>query len=162
MAVAPTTVRAERGTERRRWYVHLVLLASLAGSLLSLIWLSRSITLHVVIGVVFMAVLLAHFIQRRRTITSILKQLLGVKARARGAIRLAASDVILELLVLDVLVSGIVDVVNHQTTQLNFLAPFGWPPGLIQWHKVASFLLVIYATVHVVRRRRRLRRSHIR
>jgi hypothetical protein len=35
------------------------------------------------------------------------------------------------------------------------------PPGLSQWHKLASFVLVIYAIVHIVRRRKRLRRSHI-
>ena len=162
MAVAPTTVRAVRSTERRRWYVHLVLLASLAGSLITLIWLSRSITFHVVVGVLFMAALLVHFYQRRRTIASFLKQLVGARARTGAATRLAVSDVVLELLVLDVLVSGVIDVVQHHATELTFLSSIGWPPGLLQWHKLAAFLLVIYATVHVIRRRRRLRRSHIR
>jgi hypothetical protein len=160
MTAALTTVRSELGTERRRWYVHLVLLASLVGSLVSLIWLSHSITLHVVIGVMFMAVLLIHFFQRRRTIVSFAKQLVGLRARSRTSTRLAVSDVILELLVLNVLVSGIVDVIHHQATQLNFLSSV-IPPGLLQWHKLAAFALVIYATVHVIRRRRRLRRSHI-
>ncbi len=162
MAVAAATTRGLSGSERRRWYVHLVLLASLAGSLLSLVWLSRSITLHVVIGVLFMVVLLAHFYQRRRTIASLLRRLVGARARARTSTRLAVSDVILELLVLDVLVSGVVDVANHHATELSVLTSLHFPPGLVQWHKLAAVLLVVYATVHVVRRRRRLRRSHIR
>ncbi len=159
MAVTSAT-GSERGTERRRWYVHLVLLVSLAGSLITLIWLSHSITLHVIVGVLFMAVLLIHFYQRRRTITSFFKQLVGARARTAKSTRVIVSDVILELLVLNVLVSGIVDVVHHQSTQLNFLSAL-LPPGLRQWHKLAAFVLVIYATVHVLRRRRRLRRSHI-
>jgi hypothetical protein len=68
----------------------------------------------------------------------------------------------LELLVLNVLVSGVVDIVNHQETQLNFLGSIGFPPGLIQWHKLASFVLVIYLVVHISRRWRRLRHSRVR
>jgi hypothetical protein len=67
----------------------------------------------------------------------------------------------LELLVLNVLVSGIVDGVHHQATRMPFAATIGLPPGLSQWHKLAAFVLVIYATVHIIRRRKRLRRSHI-
>lgn len=142
--------------------MHVVLLATLAGSLVSLVWLSHSITVHVVIGVAFMAVLLLHFYQRRRTIAGLARQLVGARARSARSTRLAISDVILELLVLDVLVSGVVDVIRHQATQLSVLSSIGFPPGLIQWHKLAAVLLVVYATVHVVRRRRRLRHSRIR
>src|SRR3984957_12488895 len=92
--------------ERRRWYVHLALLLSLAGSLLSLIYLSHSITIHVIFGVWFMAMLLFHFYQRRRTIRSLLKRLIGAQARTRTTTRLIISNMILELLVVDVLVSG--------------------------------------------------------
>jgi hypothetical protein len=56
------------GSERRRWYVHVALLTSLAGSLLSLIYLSHSITIHVIFGVAFMIMMLFHLFQRRRTI----------------------------------------------------------------------------------------------
>lgn len=147
--------------ERRRWYVHLALLTSLAGALLSLIYLSRSITVHVIFGVLFMVFLLCHLYQRRKTLRSLTRQLFTARRRSKTRRRLAVSDAILELLVVNVLVSGIVDVVHHQSTQLNFLTNIGFPPGLIQWHKLASFVLVVYVIFHVTRRWRRLRRSHV-
>jgi hypothetical protein len=147
--------------ERRRWYVHVGLMVSLAGSLLSLIYLSHSITIHVIFGVAFMVMMLFHLVQRRRTVTSLLKRLVGVQSRTRTLTRLALSDVVLELLVLDVLVSGLVDGLNHQATQFPFAATLGLPPGLSQWHKLAALVLVVYAIVHIFRRRKRLRRSHI-
>ena len=112
-----------------------------------------------IFGVLFMVVLLCHFFQRRRIIKSLLKRLVGAQTRVRVTTRLAISDIILELLVLNVLVSGIIDGVHHQATELP--SALGLPPGLSQWHKLAAFVLVIYATVHFVRRRKRLRRSHI-
>ena len=71
------------------------------------------------------------------------------------------SDTVLELLVINVLVSGIVDGLNHQATQLTFLASIGFPPGLVQWHKLASLVAIVYVIVHVIRRRARLRHSRI-
>jgi hypothetical protein len=158
----PVKSRAVTRGEHRRWYVHLALLVTLAGSLVTLIYLSHSITIHVIFGVAFMVFVLCHLLQRRRTVTSFAKQFAGLNHRSKGPSRLAISDTILELLVANVLVSGIVDIVNHQATQLNFLGSLGFPPGLIQWHKLASFILVLYVIVHVSRRWRRLRRSHIR
>jgi len=131
------------------------------GSLLSLIYLSHSITIHVIFGVLFMVMMLFHLYQRRRTITSLLKRLVGVPARTKASTRLALSDIILELLVLNVLVSGVVDGVQHHATEFPLAATLGIPPGLSQWHKLAAIVLVIYATVHIVRRRKRLRRSRI-
>jgi phosphatidylglycerophosphate synthase len=139
----------------------LVLIVSLVGSLLSLIYLSHSITIHVIFGVLFMVMMLFHLYQRRRTITSLLKRLVGVPARTKASTRLALSDIILELLVLNVLVSGVVDGVQHHATEFPLAATLGIPPGLSQWHKLAAIVLVIYATVHIVRRRKRLRRSRI-
>jgi hypothetical protein len=134
---------------------------SLAGSLLSLIYLSRSITIHVIFGVLFIVMMLFHLFQRRRTIKTLLKRLLGLQSRTQATSRLAISDIILELLVLNVLVSGVVDGLNHQATQFPFATAIGLPPGLSQWHKLAAIALVLYATVHFIRRRKRLRRSHI-
>ena len=131
------------------------------GSLLSLIYLSHSITIHVIFGVLFMVMMLFHLYQRRRTITSLLKRLVGVPARTKASTRLALSDIILELLVLNVLVSGVVDGVQHHATEFPLAATLVIPPGLSQWHKLAAIVLVIYATVHIVRRRKRLRRSRI-
>jgi len=147
--------------EHRRWYVHLVLIFSLAGSLLSLIYLSHSITIHVIFGVLFMVAMLFHLYQRRRTVATLLKRLVGVQSRTKALTRLAVSDIILELLVLNVLVSGVVDGLQHHATQFPLAATLGLPPGLSQWHKLAAIVLVIYATVHFIRRRKRLRRSHI-
>jgi hypothetical protein len=148
-------------SERSRWYVHLALLASLAGSLLSLIYLSHSITIHVIFGVWFIVMMLMHLFQRRRTIKSLLKRLAGFQPRTRSTTRLAISDVIFELLTLNVLVSGIVDILKHHSTQFPLAASLHLPPGLDQWHKLAAIVFVVYAIVHVTRRRKRLRRSHI-
>jgi hypothetical protein len=155
------TPRTATRAERRRWYVHLGLLISLAGSFLSLIILSRSITVHVILGVLFMVMLLGHLYQRRRTLSSLHKRLVGITVRAKVTRRLAVSDTILELLVTNVLVSGIVDAINHQETQFSLLASIGFPRGLVQWHKLAAFVLFVYVIIHVYRRRKRLRRSRI-
>lgn len=156
-----TTKAVTRG-EHRRWYVHLALLVTLAGSLVTLIYLSHSITIHVIFGVAFMVFVLFHLYQRRRTVASLARQIVGTTRRSKGPSGLAISDTILELLVVNVLASGVVDALNHQATQLNFLGSIGFPAGLIQWHKLASIVLVIYVIVHVSRRWRRLRRSHVR
>jgi hypothetical protein len=162
VADARVTSKAVARSENRRWYVHLALLVTLAGSLVTLVYLSHSITIHVIFGVAFMVLLLFHLVQRRRTVASFVRQFARTTRRSKGPSRLAISDTILELLALNVLISGIVDIVNHQATELNFLGSIGFPAGLIQWHKLASFVLVIYAVVHVSRRWRRLRRSHVR
>lgn len=139
----------------------MALLVTLAGSLFSLIYLSRSITIHVIFGVLFMIFMLFHLYQRRRTIRSLFKRVTGAHSRARHAMHLAVADVILELLVLNVLVSGIVDGLHHYATPMPFASALGLPPGLSQWHKLAALVLVVYASVHFIRRRKRLRRSHI-
>lgn len=159
MTDVPAATKPVIRGERRRWYVHIALLVTLAGSLVTLIYLSHSITIHVIFGVGFMVFVLFHLYQRRRTVAALVKQITG---RSKRPSRLAISDSILELLVANVLVSGIVDILNHQATQLNFLGSLGFPPGLIQWHKLASFILVVYVIVHVSRRWKRIRRSHIR
>jgi uncharacterized protein YebE (UPF0316 family) len=109
-----------------------------------------------------MVLVLFHLYQRRRTVASLAKQFVGTSRRVKGPSRLAISDTILELLVANVLASGVVDAVNHQATELNFLSSIGFPPGLMQWHKLSSLVLVVYIIVHVSRRWRRLRRSHVR
>lgn len=147
--------------ERSRWYVHLALLTSLAGSLLSLIYLSHSITVHVIFGVWFFIMMLIHLYQRRRTITSLLKRLVGTKPRTSSTTRLAISDVVFELLALNVLVSGTVDILKHHSTQFALATALHLPPGLDQWHKVSAIVFVVNAIVHVTTRRKRLRHSHI-
>jgi hypothetical protein len=135
---------------------------TLAGSLLSLIYLSHSITVHVIFGVLFMVMMVFHLFQRRRTIKTLLGRLFGARPRSSAASRLAISDLVLELLVLNVLVSGLVDGLSHHATQFPLANVLHIPPGLSQWHKLAAIVLVVYATIHIIRRRKRLRRSHIR
>ena len=156
-ARGPSTV--QRG--RRRWYVHVGLMTALAGSLATLIYLSKSITVHVIFGVAFMVFVLFHLYQRRRTIRALTSDLIHGSRRAGARRRLATSDVVLELLVANVLVSGIVDALHHRAADLQFLARIGFPPGLVQWHKLAGIVLVIYVIVHITRRRTRLRRSQV-
>lgn len=129
--------------------------------MLSLIYLSHSITIHVIFGVLFVAMMVLHLFQRRRTIRTLLKRLVGGQTRSRAATRLGVADIILELLVLNVLASGIVDGVSHHATQFPLANVLHLPPGLDQWHKLAGIVLFVYVTVHIIRRRRRLRRSHI-
>jgi hypothetical protein len=74
---------------------------------------------------------------------------------------MAISDAIFELLALNVLVSGTVDILKHHSTQFPLATVLHLPPGLDQWHKLAAIVFVVYAIVHVTRRRKRLRRSHI-
>jgi hypothetical protein len=162
MADIPVAPKSLSRVEQRRWYVHLGLLLSLAASLLTLITLSHSITAHVIVGVAFMVLLLIHLYQRRRTIASLFKRFAGSSVHAPSSKRLALSDLILALLVANVLLSGIVDGVSHQATQIPILANMGFPAGLVQWHRLAALVLVVYIVVHVVRRRKRLRRSRIR
>ena len=162
MSDIPATQKAVSRGERRRWYVHLTLLVTLAGSLVTLIYLSHSITLHVIFGLAFMVFVLFHLYQRRRTVASLARQLVGASPRPMGRGQLAVSDTILEILVVNVFASGVVDAVSHHATDLNFLATVGFPAGLIQWHKLASLVLVGYVIVHVTRRWKRLRRSHVR
>ena len=162
MTTLSSKPNAVTGSERRRWYVHLALLSSLAGSLLSLIYLSHSITIHVFFGVWFMVMVGFHLFQRRRTLRTLLTRLVRARSRTHAASRLAISDIILELLVVNVLVSGVVDGLNHNETQVPFANVLHLPPGLSQWHKLAALILVVYATVHIIRRRKRLRHSHIR
>jgi hypothetical protein len=158
--IAVSEKSVKRG-ERRRWYVHVSLLATLVGSLVTLIYLSRSITIHVIFGVLFIVFVAFHLWQRRRTVRLLAKQLVG-RGRKKMSIRLAVSDTILELLVANLFVSGIVDALSHHATVLPLASAVGLPPGLDQWHKLAGIILALYVIVHVSRRWKRLRRSHIR
>jgi hypothetical protein len=153
--------RAAAVGERRRWYVHLALLVTLAGSLATLVSLSHSITIHVIVGVAFVGCVAIHLYQRRRTVTSLAKQWMTITGRSRGPSRVAISDTILELLVANVVLSGIVDALGHQATTVPLLVTLGLPSGLDQWHRLAGIVLVVYVIVHVSRRRRRLRHSRI-
>lgn len=153
MDAAPTRSRSTT----RRWRVHLVMMVSLVGALVTLATLSHSITVHVVIGLVFVAGLSAHLVQRRRTL---IRQWRG-RGSTAPARRTALSDAVLELLALNVVLSGVVDAQAHHSTVVPGASLLHLPPGMDQSHKLAGLVFSVYVIVHVVRRRRRLRASTI-
>jgi hypothetical protein len=71
---------------------------------------------------------------------------------------LAVSDVILWLLFLNTTISGIADFIVGHTIFLSLPGP-----NILQkWHALAVLVLLVYVIVHVIRRRTRLRTSHVR
>ncbi|MGH3733800.1 MAG: hypothetical protein ACRDVC_10610 [Acidimicrobiales bacterium] len=147
MTEAAPGPRAVIAGEHRRWYVHLALLLTLAGSLVTLVYLSHSITIHVIFGVAFMVFVLFHLYQRRCTVRSLAKQFVSTKSRAKGPSRLAISDTILELLVANVLVSGIVDAMSHHATVLPFASDIGLRPASISgtsWRASSSWCMSLF------------------
>ncbi len=115
------------------------------------------VTVHVVIACVFLGLVIAHLAQRRHTVRRLIAQLVRAGARMRGR-RLAVSDAIFGFLVVNVLASGIYDLAAGRNTRIEL-------PGLrlfIGWHSLSSLLFLGYLIAHVIRRRKRLRRSRIR
>lgn len=142
------------GTETRRWWVHLGLIASLGLAVLILL-AGRSIAVHIVAGVSFAALVGMHLVQRRRIVRTLAVSLPALTASPRG--RLALSDAILVFLAANAIVSGLVDWVSPRPVMVGL-------PGMapLNWHTSTSLLLLVYVVVHVVRRRSRLRHSKIR
>jgi hypothetical protein len=141
---------------RSRFAVHLGLLASAAAALGTLDLLHVRIAYHADVGLVFVGLVLAHLVQRRRTLARMATQLVRARTFVERRIRLAVSDLLLFILTLNVLVSGIVDWGRGAPTQLPLPKPF------YRWHLDSGLILVIYLVVHVWRRRKRLRRSTVR
>jgi len=149
---------------RRRWIVHLALLAGFLAALLSAVFLSRTylghsgVTDHSIIGGLVLCLVIVHLVQRRQTVGRLAKRLIRVTATLPVQTRIAVSDLILWLLTLNAMASGLADYLSGSTTFL----PISGPTRFLKWHADAVIVLVIYVTVHVIRRRRRLRASHIR
>jgi hypothetical protein len=115
------------------------------------------VTVHVVIACVFLGLVTVHLVQRRHTLSRLAAQLARAGSRIRGR-RLAVSDAIFGFLVLNVLASGIYDLVTGRNTRIDV-------PGIrlyIGWHSLSSVVFLGYLIAHVIRRRKRLRRSLIR
>ncbi len=137
-----------------------MLIATFAGALAALVGTTGT-TLHILIGLTFFGVVVVHVGQRRHTAARLVTGLVhvGVWIRPRG--RLAFSDLVLAFLTLNVLVSGLVDWQEGYKTELP-LSALGLPENLMSWHALSALILTVYLTVHVVRRRKRLRSSSIR
>ena len=141
---------------RSRFAVHLALLCSAAGALVTLQLLHVRVAYHTIVGLVFVGLVAVHLAQRRRTIARMATQFVHVRTLVERRIRLTLSDLLLLFITVNVLVSGVVDWGRGAPTQLPLPAPF------YRWHLDSGAALVIYLVVHVARRRKRLRRSAIR
>jgi hypothetical protein len=145
-------------SSRRAWgrgLVHLGLLLTAAGALATLTVLYIRNAIHADIGLAFVGLVVVHLAQRRRTVARMMSQIARAKSFAERRIRLAASDLILAFLTLNVLMSGVLDWSRGEPIQLPL------PPPFDRWHFLSSVALVIYLVVHVWHRRKRLRRSTI-
>jgi hypothetical protein len=141
---------------RSRFAVHLGLLLTAAAALATLQLLHVRNAYHADVGLVFVALVLVHLAQRRRTLARMATQIVRAKAFAERRLRLAVSDLLLFVITVNVLVSGIVDWSRGEPTQVPLPAPF------YRWHLDSGIALVVYLAVHVWRRRKRLRHSTIR
>jgi hypothetical protein len=141
---------------RSRWAVHLGLMVSAAGTLVTLDLLHIRTAIHTVVGLVFVGLVAVHLFQRRRTVARMATQIVRARSFVERKFRLTVSDLLLLLFTLNVLVSGWVDWNRGAPTQVPLPTPFQ------RWHADAGAILVVYLVVHVWRRRKRLRRSTIR
>ncbi len=160
---APAEPLVERTTDRKtarsaeaRWVVHLGLLVTAAASLATLQLLHVRVAYHTVVGLIFVGLVLVHLIQRRHTIARMATQLVRARPVTERRVRLTISDLVLLFITLNVLASGIVDWGRGSPTRVPLPVPFE------RWHADAAAALVVYLIVHVIRRRKRLRRSRIR
>ena len=130
---------------RSRWWVHLVLIASAVTSLA----LEPMLTLHIALGLTFVAFVVAHLAQRRRVSLSLLRRFRSVRGVVGPGGRMAITDAVLTVLTLGMLASGLWDWAEGQPTR-------------IRWHAITGVLLAGFLIVHTLRRRTRLRRSTVR
>jgi hypothetical protein len=134
-----------RRTATLRWWVHLGLMASVIVSLV----FEFILTVHIVVGLIFVALVVCHLVQRRRISTKLLRRLTQLTTAQSRLGRMAVSDALLAVLTLAMLVSGFVDVALGHPTQ-------------IRWHALLGVALSVYLVVHTWRRRKRLKSSAIR
>lgn len=131
--------------EAARWFVHLGLIVTASVSLV----FETVLTIHILVGLVFVALVTAHLGQRRRVSAALLRRLRRVREWGRPAGRLAVADALLLALTIGMLASGLWDWrLGH--------------PTRIRWHALSGFALAGFLVVHTVRRRLRVRASGIR
>jgi hypothetical protein len=128
-----------------RSFVHLGLIVAAAVSLV----FETVLTIHIVVGLAFVALVGAHLLQRRRVSATLAGRLLRVRGWGLPAGRLAVADALLAALTIGMLASGLWDwKIGH--------------PTRIRWHAISGVVLAGFLLVHTLRRRARLRRSGIR
>jgi ABC-type thiamin/hydroxymethylpyrimidine transport system permease subunit len=132
----------DKSMAARRWWVHLGLIVTTVVSLV----LEPVLTVHIGLGLAFVALVVAHLVQRRRTSTALLRRLPDI---SRSAGRLALVDALLAALTIAMFASGVWDwALGH--------------PTRIRWHAITGVVLAGLLVVHTVRRWRRLGTSRIR
>jgi hypothetical protein len=141
---------------RSRFAVHLGLLCSVLAAIGTLQLLHVRVAYHTVVGLVFVGLVVVHLVQRRRTVARMAGQIVRARTFVERRVRLAASDLLLLFIAVNVLVSGIIDWNRGQPLQLPLPVPFD------RWHLDSGLALVVYLAIHVWHRRKRLRRSTIR
>ncbi len=129
---------------KRRWWVHIGLMLTFVVSLVFEFVLS----IHVIVGLLFLLFVVGHLIQRRRISSTLARRLTRVTSLHRRAGRLALSDALLLALTVAMLISGFVDVALGHPTR-------------VRWHAIFGVGLAIYVVVHTIRRRSRLKSSKI-
>jgi hypothetical protein len=147
---------------RNRWLVHVWLVATFIAAPVSLLFTHRSMTIHIGLALAFFGLVCLHIAQRRRTVGRLATQLTRFRSLVTRQGRMAVSDVILAFLTLNVMVSGTVDWVNGYNTAFPLRSLTGLPVDYIGWHTLSTLVLILYLAVHILRRRTRLRVSHIR
>jgi hypothetical protein len=136
--------RRPKGTVTR-WLVHLGLIVTAAVSLM----FETVLTIHILVGLVFVALAVAHLLQRRRVSATLAARLIRVRTWGLPTGRLALADALLTALTIGMLASGLWDWrLGH--------------PTRIRWHAISGVILAGFLLVHTLRRRGRLRRSGIR
>jgi heme exporter protein D len=149
---------------RNRGLVHLALILGFLAAVVSPIFLSRKYlghsgtTDHSIIGLLVLALVIVHLTQRRHTVRRLISRFFDRQSSTGHRLRQAVSDTILWILTLNAMVSGIADFIVGHTIFL----PIPGPNILQKWHAISVLALLVYVIVHVVRRRGRLRTSHIR
>jgi hypothetical protein len=155
-AAAERPARGAPWRARSRWLVHLGLLVSVAAAFGTLQLLHVRNAIHADVGLAFAGLVLIHLAQRRHRIARMLARLGRLGPRVERELRLLASDAILAFITTNVVVSGILDWGRGTPLLLPLPRPFD------RWHLTSSAVLVVYLAVHVLRRRKRIRRSTIR
>ncbi len=142
---SPDTRPPRTGPGWTRWLVHLGLIVTAVVSVV----LEPVLAIHIIVGLVFIALVIAHLVQRRRVSASLGRRLLRVGTYLQPAGRLALTDALLAALTTAMLTSGAWDwMAGH--------------PTRIRWHALTGVVLLGFLLVHTMRRRGRLRSSRVR
>jgi phage-related baseplate assembly protein len=81
------------------------------------------LTVHIVVGLIFVALVICHLVQRRKISSTLARRLTRFTTSQGRLGRMAVSDALLALLTLAMLGSGFVDVALGHPTQIRWHAP---------------------------------------